>query len=277
MIRLELLKLVRSRRPVLAALSSGLFLTLMLVGFYTYARTRTRGAVDFGYTFENESYFNGLTFTVYSFYFGFLLVLPIFVATEGSAQIAGETSDRTLVLLLFRPITKSRLFFTKVAVTAGYAVCLAGGFLVLSLGVGLFAVGWGDLDLYPGVLQMTDRHQHLSQSQALLRFALIWPAASLGLWTTLAFAFMLSAWMKSAVNAAAVAVSLYLVMHVVSGVHFFEDLRPILFTSYLAYWRGLLQEDVPWTEVGQDAAKLLGFAFVFLALAHRRFRLREEL
>ena len=75
MTRLELLKLVRSRRPVLAALSSALFLTLMLVGFYTYARTRTRGAVDFGYTFENESYFNGLTFTVYSFYFGFLLVL----------------------------------------------------------------------------------------------------------------------------------------------------------------------------------------------------------
>ena len=42
MIRLELLKLVRSRRPALAALSSALFLTLMLVGFYTYARTRTR-------------------------------------------------------------------------------------------------------------------------------------------------------------------------------------------------------------------------------------------
>lgn len=276
MTRLELLKLARSRRPLLAALSALLFLTLMLVGFYTYARSRTRGEVDFGYTFENESYFNGLTFTVYSFYFGFLLVLPIFVATEGSTQIAGETSDRTLALLLFRPVTKSRLFFTKVAVTAGYAVTLAGGFLALSLAVGLFAVGWGNLDLYPGVLQMTDRHQHLPQSEALVRFLMIWPAASLGLWTTLSFAFFLSAWMRSAVNAAAVAVALYLVMHVVSGVHFFEDLRPILFTSYLAYWRGLLQEDVRWVEVGRDAAKLMGFAFVFLALAHRRFRLREE-
>jgi ABC-type transport system involved in multi-copper enzyme maturation permease subunit len=275
-IRLELLKLLRSRRPVLAALSSLLFLTLMLVGFYTYARKRTHGEADFGYTFENESYFNGITFTVYSFYFGFLLVLPIFVATEGSTQIAGETSDRTLGLLLFRPVTKSRIFFTKVAVTAGYAMGLTGGFLALSLGVGLFAVGWGDLDLYPGVLQMTDRPQHLSQSEALWRFALIWPAASLGLWTTVSFAFLLSAYMKSAVNAAAVAVALYLVMHVVSGVHFFEELRPILFTSYLAYWRGLLQSDVEWALVGQDAAKLLGFALVFLALAHRRFRLREE-
>lgn len=277
MIVLELLKLRRSRRPLLAAAALLFFLVLMLLGFYTYAQSRTGGNADFRYTFENRSYFNGLTFTVYAFYFGMLLLLPIFVATEGGTQIAGETGTRTLQLLLTRPVTKSRVFLSKAFVTGLYSLVLAGGFLLTTLLAGLILVGWGDLDLYPGVLQMTERHQHLSQGTALWRFALIWPAASLSLCVTLCFSLMLSAWTRNPVNAAALAVALYLVMHVVSGVHFFEELRPYLFTSYVAYWRGFFQEDIDWPGLARDAAKLAAFAFVFLAIAHNRFRRREEL
>lgn len=276
MIRLELLKLRRSRRPLLALLSIGVFLTLMLVGFWTYAENLTGGQVEFRYTFENRSWFNGLTFTLYAFYFGFLLILPIFVATEGGTQIAGETASGSLRMLLTRPISKSRLFFTKFGIVGLYAAGLVAGLLGISLGVGLLAVGWGELSLYPGVLQMTERPQHLGQNGALLRFALVWPLATLALLTPAAFAFLLSTWMRSAVNAAGTAVSLYLVLYVVSGVHFFADLRPYLFTSYLAYWRGLFQEEIPWGDLGRDAAKLCAWTFLFLALAHHRFRKRQE-
>jgi hypothetical protein len=54
--RLEMLRLVRSRRPLITLLSLALFLGLMLIGFYTYARTETGGAAEFRYTFENRSY-----------------------------------------------------------------------------------------------------------------------------------------------------------------------------------------------------------------------------
>ena len=110
-----------------------------------------------------------------------------------------------------------------------------------TLGVGLIFVGWGNLSLYPGVLQMTDVPQHLSQSEALVRFALAWPAASLALFAPLAFGFWISAWSRSPVNAVGTAVSLYLVMYVIAEVHFFAELRPWLFTSYMAYWRGFFR------------------------------------
>ena len=275
--RLEALRLVRSRRPLMAAASVTLFLALMLVGFYTYAQSRTGGDADFRYTFENRSYFNGLTFALYAFYFGFVLVLPIFAATEGGAQLAGDTGDGTLNLLLTRPISKARLFLTKLGLAAGYAALLVGGFLALALGIGLFAVGWGDLDLYPGVLQMTDRPQHMSQGQGLARFLLAWPFASIALLAPLAFSFLVSAWSRSAVNAVGTSVALYLVLYVVAEVHFFQELRPWLFTSYLAYWRELFREDIAWEPLLRDGAKLAGFTLLFTALAFRRFRTREEI
>ncbi|MCP3919108.1 MAG: ABC transporter permease subunit [bacterium] len=276
MIALEVLKLSRSRRPWIAVLALVVFLALMLLGFWFYADSRTGGEVEFRYTFENRSYFNGLTFTVYSFYFGCMLLLPIFLATEGGTQLAGETSSGGLRMLLTRPVSKSRVLLSKFVVSSVYGVVLVGGFLGVTLLIGLFAVGWGDLRLYPGVLQMTASPQRLPQAEALGRFVLIWPAASLAMLVPLAFSYLLSAWMRSPVNAASTAVSLFLVLHVISGVPFFEDLRPYLFTSHMGYWRGLLQEAVDWPGFLRDAAKLAANATLFLALAHLRFRRREE-
>ncbi|MBK7876242.1 MAG: ABC transporter permease subunit [Planctomycetes bacterium] len=274
--RLELLRLWRSRRPWIAAGALVLFLGLMLVGFYTYAQSKTRGAVRFEYTFENESYFNGLTFALYAFYFGFVLLLPVFVATEGGAQIAGDTASGNLGLLLARPVSKTRLFFTKLGLAALFCVLLVGLFLGVSLLVGLVAVGWGELALYPGVLQMTDRPQHLGQQEALARFLIAWPAASASLLCPLAFSLWISTWAKSAVNAVGLSVSLYLVLYVISEVHFFQDLRPWLFTSYATWWRALFRERIDWNAALHDGARVLGFATLFTALALRRFRTREE-
>ena len=118
--RFEILKLMRSWRPVIALAALILFLGLMLVGFYTYAQTETGGRAEFRYTFENRSYFNGLTFGLYAFYFGALMLLPIFAATEGGSQLAGEAHSRTLHLMLVRPISRSRIFLMKLLVSTLY-------------------------------------------------------------------------------------------------------------------------------------------------------------
>lgn len=277
MIGFELIKLRRSRRPVIALLCLLLFLVLMLLGFYTYAQTETRGRVEFRYTFENPSYFNGLTFSIYAFYFAFLLILPIFAATEAGAQLAGETHARTLHLLLTRPLSRTRIFFTKTFTAAAFLALVLGYFLALTLAVGLLLVGWGDLTLYPGVLQMVQERQSLGQGEALRRFAMVWPASAVALFAPLSLGLWISSWVRNPVNAVGTAVSLYLVLYVISEVHFFRDLRPFLFTSYVSYWRVLFHEEIPWRALLQDGAKLMAFSFLFLALAFRGFRRREEL
>ena len=97
-------------------------------------------------------------------------------------------------LLLARPISRSRIFATKLVTAVFYIAILAGAFLAVTLLVGLFAVGWGDLNIFPGILQMTASPQYLSQKQALHAFFLAWPAAAVALTPALAMSFMVSAW-----------------------------------------------------------------------------------
>ena len=275
--RFEAIKLLRSRRPVVACAALVLFITLMLMGFYTYADNETGGRAEFRYTFESSSYFNGLLFALYAFYFAVLIVLPIFTAAEGGAQLTSESSSGTIQLLLARPISRSHIFATKLVTAVIYLAVLTGLFLAITLVVGLVAVGWGELHIYPGVLQMTAKPQYLSQKQALNAFFLAWPAGSVALMPALAMSFMVSVWVKNAINAVAASVAVYLVLYVISEIHFFIELRPFLFTTYVGYWRGLFREEINWPDLLQDGAKLLAFTFAFLSIAYHRFRIRQEI
>ncbi len=276
LLRFELLKIRRSKRVLATATVLLLYLGLMLLGFYTYAQNETGGRAEFRYTYENSGYFNGLTFGLYAFYFGALMVLPIFSAAEGASQIAGESYRRTLQLLLFRQVSRSRIFLGKLLLAFIYQTALVGLLMVLALTLGLLLVGWGDLNIYPGVLQMTDAHQRLSQAEALRAFFFAWLAASLGMLVPLALSFLLATWMRSPINVVASSIAVYLVLLVISEVHFFADLRPYLFTSYMGFWREFFRERIDWPVLLGDCARLLAFGFGFIAVAHWRFRTREE-
>ncbi len=272
----ELKKLWRSRRPWMALAAIAFFLVLMLLGFWLYADKQTGGEAEFRYTFENESYFNGLTFTVYGFWFGFALLLPVFVTLEAAASLAGERDSGGLRLLLVRPVTRTRLFAVKWGVTMLFALALAGALLGACLLVGLVCVGFGDLTLYPGVLQMTDVYQRLPQGEALRRFLLVWPCAALLLMAPSALAMCVAAFTRSAVHAAGVALAIYLVLHVVAAVPFFQDLRPFLFTSQIGAWRELLHEDIDWARLGGEVLRALSVTCLLLGVALWRFRTGEE-
>ena len=155
------------------------FVALMLWGFYTYAARKTGGqAVEqFKYTYESKQYFNGLTFALYSVLFSFTLLLPIFVSMSAGSQIAGEARAGTLRMICTRPISRASLVLAKFLVTALHAGLLLAFFIGLNLVVGLIFVGWGNLELYPGPLNLVDAPGKIMRDEALMRFgyaALIW-------------------------------------------------------------------------------------------------------
>ena len=109
LLRQEIFKLLRSRLLYLSFVMLVIFVLLMLWGFYTYSLHKTGGQVEFKYTYENPSYFNGLIFSLYSAYFAFQLIIPISVSILAGTQIAGEARSGTLRSLLTRPISRSQL------------------------------------------------------------------------------------------------------------------------------------------------------------------------
>src|SRR5688572_19084304 len=134
-LRFEALKLIRSRSLWLSLIALTIFVMLMLWGFYTYAEKKagSGATAQFKYTYESKSYFNGLTFALYSVMFSFSLLIPVFVAMTAGAQIAGERQSGTLRMICSRPISRISLVLSKFTVTALYTFLLVAFFIGLNL------------------------------------------------------------------------------------------------------------------------------------------------
>src|SRR5262249_45706168 len=228
LLKLELEKLFRARSFYLSFIVLIGFVVLMLWGFYTYAARKTGGeAVEqFKYTYESKQYFNGLTFALYSLLFSFTLLLPIFVSMSAGSQIAGEARTGTLRMICTRPISRASLVLSKFLVTALHAGLLLTFFIGLNLVVGLIFVGWGNLELYPGPLNLVDAPGKIMRDDALMRFGY---AALSGTWALLviaALALLCSVVFDSPAQAIVMTIAAYLTLYIVGRVEFFEHLRP---------------------------------------------------
>jgi ABC-type transport system involved in multi-copper enzyme maturation permease subunit len=268
-IRVELLKLVRSKGFYLSFVALSAFVLLMLWGFYSYAEHKTNGQAteQFKYTYESKSYFNGLTFTLYSLVFAFSLVIPIFVAMSAGGQIAGERRAGTLRMMCVRPISRISIVVSKFLVVAIHAYLLMAFFIGLNLLIGLLFVGWGNLELYPGPLNLVDAPGNILRDDALWRF---FYASFSGTWALLvvaAIAMLLSVLFENPVTAVAATLALYLMLYIVGRIEFFVTLRPFFFTTDMEFWRDVLKPDVPWRNFYHYAATCGAYIFGLLLAA----------
>lgn len=244
----ELIKLLRSKSFYLSFVALSGFIGLMLWGFYSYAERKTGGQAteQFKYTYESKSYFNGLTFALYSLIFSFSLLIPIFVAMMAGGQIAGEARAGTLRMICVRPISRVSIFLSKFMVAALYTYLLMAFFIGLNLLVGLLFVGWGNLEMYPGPLNLVDEPGRIMRDEALWRFAY---ASLTGTWALLvvaAIAMLFSVLFETPVMATIATVSLYLIFYIIGRIEFFEHLRPYFFTTDMDFWRDVFKPEIPW-------------------------------
>ena len=268
-LRLELLKLVRSKSFYLSFAALSAFVLLMLWGFYSYAHQKTNGLAteQFKYTYESKSYFNGLTFTLYSLVFAFSLVIPIFVAMSAGGQIAGERRAGTLRMMCVRPVSRVSIVLSKFFVVAIHTYLLMAFFIGLNLLVGLLFVGWGNLDLYPGPLNLVDAPGQLLRDDALWRFLY---ASFSGTWALLvvaAIATLLSVLFDNPVTAVASTLAVYLMFYIVGRIEFFVTLRPLFFTTDMDFWRDVLKPEVPWQNFYHYASTCGVYIFGLLLLS----------
>jgi ABC-type transport system involved in multi-copper enzyme maturation permease subunit len=247
-LRIEFYKLIRSKSFYLSFIALAGFVALMLWGFYSYAERKTGGqaAEQFKYTYESKSYFNGMTFALYSLMFSFSLLIPIFVAMTAGAQIAGEARSGTLRMICVRPISRVSIFISKFLMVALHVYLLLAFFIALNLLVGLLFIGWGDMELYPGPLNLVDEPGRIVRDEALWRFLY---ASFTGTWALLvvaAIAMFFSVVFETPVMAVVTTLSLYVMLYIIGRIEFFEHLRPYFFTTDMDFWRDVFKPEIPW-------------------------------
>jgi len=246
--KFEVIKLAKSKMVALSSITVVVFVVLMLWGFYSYAERKmgSEATAQFKYTYESRSYFNGLTFALYSLIFSFSLLIPILVAMIAGAQIAGERSSGTLRMLSMRPVSRLSIFISKFLTVCFYTYALVAFFIVLNLLVGLVFVGWGNLELYPGPLNLVDEPGTIARDEALLRFVYASFSATWSLLVIAAVAMLFSTLFETSTMSTVAAVSLYLMLYIIGRVEFFEQLRPYFFTTDMDAWRDVFKPEIPW-------------------------------
>ena|SRR2546421_1730746 len=276
LIRIEVIKLVRAKSFYLSFAALAGFVALMLWGFYTYAARKAGSAAveQFKYTYESKQYFNGLTFALYSVLFSFTLLLPVFVAMTAGAQIAGEARTGTLRMVCARPVSRVSLVLSKFLVTALHVFLLLAFLVGLNLLVGLLFVGWGDLELYPGALNLVAEPGKLMRDEALWRFAYAVLAGTWALLVVAALALLCSVLFETPALAIVTTLTLYLTLYIVGRVEFFEQLRPYFFTTDMDFWRDVFKPDIPWQSFMHYAcicgAYTIGLLLAAIAIFERK-------
>jgi ABC-2 type transport system permease protein len=190
--------------------------------------------------------------------------------TAGS-QVAGEARAGTLRMIAVRPVSRVSLLLSKFAVVALHVLLMMAFFVGLNLLVGLIFVGWGDLQLYPGPLNLVDEPGRIARDEALRRFAY---ATLTGTWAMLvvaAIATLFSVVCESAAVATVATIAIYLAFYVVGRVEFFEQLRPYFFTTDMDFWRDVFKPDIPWQSVYHYASPCGAYTFGALLAATALF------
>lgn len=248
-LRIECYKLIRSKSFYLSFAALTGFVVLMLWGFYTYAERKLGGGqavAQFKYTYESKSYFNGLTFSLYSVIFSFSLLIPLFVAMSAGSQIAGEAQAGTLRMICTRPVSRVSLFLSKFFVVTLHTYLLMAFFIGLNLLVGLLFMGFDDLALFPGPLNLVDEPGRILRDEAVWRFLYATFSGTWALLVVAAVAMLFSVLFESASGAVVSTMALYIALYILGRVEFFEHLRPYFFTTDMDSWRDVFKEQIPW-------------------------------
>jgi ABC-2 type transport system permease protein len=197
----------------------------------------------------------------------FLLV--IVVAAFAGAAVSEEANWGSLRYLLVRPVSRSRLLFSKLVVTCLLVLLTTIVITVSGLISGVIFFG-----LHP---ILTPNFQVFPESEAIWKITLSTLYVAWCMTGVIALAFMISTMTDTTLGAMAGAVGAVLVSHIINAIQTVGDLRHLLITHYWDAWEQLFGRRDATEDLLQGFLLQLPYIFVFLALSWWWFHRRDIL
>ncbi|HEX9006847.1 MAG TPA: ABC transporter permease subunit [Bacteroidota bacterium] len=264
MIRNELLKTFFKWRSYIGFIAIAIVVPLVEVGFRleggTIVSAFSRGLSQAPFLPENV--FNG--YFVTHFIMNSLWVhIPFLITLVAGDMLAGEAASGTFRILLTRPPSRTRVFFTKYAVTLLYTALLVLFLALLTLGLGLWLFGSGDL------VVPAEGFAVIPAADAPARMALAFAFAIWSMWCVAALALFFSSFVENAIGPIIGSMAVIIVFLVISSIplSLFAAVRPFLFTTYMSLWRQAMAQPIQWADTVRAALAMGGFTAAFTAAA----------
>lgn len=270
LISIELYKIFRKWRSYIGFIAITSLILLVETAMYFegsgFLNAQLRGLDSFVFT---GNLLNG--YLIAYFVMGALVIhIPFLITLVAGDLLAGEATAGTYRMLITRPLSRFKLVTAKFLSGLIYTFLLIVWLAGLSLGIGLFIFGSGELIVVQKSIII------FAKDDIIWRFILAYGFATLSMSVVAALAFLFSSLVENAIGPIITTMAIVIVFIILSAINidFFRNLRPYLFTTYMMDWRLFFDNPLDKEEIVKAvlflSAHVAGLYFLTLFLFKRK-------
>jgi ABC-2 type transport system permease protein len=203
-----------------------------------------------------------------------IVQLPLLVALVTGDLISGEASAGTIRFLLTKPFSRSQILFAKLIAGLVYTFLLILLLGVLSLGLGYFLFGFGDL-----VVLKSEELVILQSSDLSWRFMAAFLVAFISLSLVSCFSLMLSCFTDNSITPIVASMSVIIIFTIIGTLELpvLDNAKPFLFTTHMIIWRNLFDNPIDMNQLLFSISILSLHIFLFTGISFYHFNKKDIL
>ncbi|MEI8116297.1 MAG: ABC transporter permease [Flavobacteriia bacterium] len=227
-------------------------------------------------SFEQTLSFNGniLNGNLIAFIILQMLIvhIPLLVSLVTGDLISGEAAMGTIRMMATKPISRTQIVLSKFIAGAVYTLILTLWLGFLSLIVGKWIFGSGDL-----IVLNSDGLVILKEQDILWRYGLSFGVAYLALLTISTLSICLSAFAENSIGPIVTTMSIIILFTIIGtlDVSVFDAIKPFLFTTHMASWRSFFEDPVPWSTIRNSVTVLVAHNIILVWIAIYKFNKKD--
>lgn len=201
-----------------------------------------------------------------------IINIPLLVALVTGDLVSGEAASGTIRMLITKPISRTQLLLSKFIAGGVYTLCMIIWLGFMSVIVGRFLFGNGDL-----MVLNSDGLVILQQDDISWRYVGGFLVAFLALLTVSTLSICLSCFTDNSIGPIVSTMSIIILFTIIGtlDVQIFDSLRPYLFTTHMASWRSFFEEPLPVKDILKSVGILVGHQVLLIGISIYKFNKKD--
>ena len=185
---------------------------------------------------------------------GLWVHVPALIALVAGDQLSGEATAGTFRLTLIRPVSRTKILNAKYISTLIYTTTLVIAIAILSIGLGVWIFGTGDL-----IALDKEGIVILPESNLLFHFLFAYTLAIWSMFVVASLAFFISSFVENAIGPIIITMTIIAIFYIITflPVESVENIKPWLFTTHMNVWQQALRDPFDW-DIIRNSILILG-------------------
>jgi ABC-2 type transport system permease protein len=205
---------------------------------------------------------------------GLWVHVPALIALVAGDQLSGEATAGTFRLTLIRPVSRTKILNAKYLATLIYTASLVIAIALLSVGLGLWIFGTGDL-----IALDKEGIVILPEANLAMHFLFAYGLAIWSMFVVASLAFLISALVENAIGPIIITMTIIAIFYVITllPVESVEEIKPWLFTTHMNVWQQALRDPFDWDHIRNSTAILGIYNLIFWGATYVIFKRKDIL